>query len=236
MKKILGVLSVFSFLFAFSPMPYNKIQQIAKEANVKLFGKYKKTIQTSYNIKNKTNINKVSGKPVTIEKRIIKQNKTLNISTGKKNTNITIKQKRNPVNLNGLLIVSKKKKNNLKILKLPYISFNDAVKQVIGAPNDFQNSLCRAILLEKEVVEPCTDVKKFIQERNKLLDEFASNLLKFKNDVIKNKAYYRGYFNCGLLYKYYSYEHYADCDKLMNMLSQKEKQQLYKYVNFVLNN
>ena len=218
-------------------MPYDKIQQIAKETNVKLFGKYKNGTRT-YGIKEKTDVNKVNGRPVTIKNntgKVIKRNKNSNISINK-NTNITIEQKKYSPNTNGILIVSKRKKNNLKILKLPYLSFNDVVKQVIGAPNDFQNSLCRATLLGKDVLEPCTDVKNFIKERNRLLDEFASNLLKFKNDVTKNEAYYRGYFNCGLLYRYYSYEHYADCDKLMNMLSQKEKQQLYNYANFVLNN
>ena len=232
MKKIITFFFIFVFLSAFSPMSYNKIKEIAKETNIKLFGKYQKQ---SINIKNAV--------PHIVANTNISIKKPQNKTNVKKNSKTTIKivkssaiQSPTIQNADKIFIITKKRRNKLKIFKLPYLNFNKVVSKIIGTPNDMENSLCQATLLNKEVIEPCNDVKKFINERNRLLDEFARNLLKFKTDILKNNAYYENYFNCGLLYKYYSYKHYADCDKLMNTLSNKEKQQLYDYVNFVLKN
>ena len=126
------------------------------------------------------------------------------------------------------------KKETISLIHLPYLTFNEIVKQIIGSPDDMENSLCKIKIGNKEKIDSCKHVKKWVDERNRLLDEFIRNLYKLKMDINKRNIYYRGKFSCGILYKYYTYKHYNDCYKLFNYINSQERETIYDYVKSFL--
>jgi len=212
-KRYLSVLLFFmTALFAFEPVAYETIVDMAKKVNKKLDSK---TIE-EFRLKNERKNKNV--KPVHIEKD--RTEKTLEIK---------------PKNKKPVLIIKRnEKRESVKLIRLPYLRFEDVVKKIIGSPNDMGNSLCKIKIGEKEKIDSCWHIKEWIDERNRLLDEFVKDLYKLKTDIKKHNIYYRGKFSCGILYKYYTYEHYNDCYKMFNYMTPEEKETIYSYVKSFL--
>jgi len=218
-KKIFLFILSFSVVFGFNSFPLEEIKHIAQKVNTELFKTYKKPDTKKSKTVRYTN---TIIKPVKRADATIKHAHTITVSAPLK------------INHTFSITISKKSGPSLKVFKLPYLSLKDILIDVIGSRNDMGNALCKIRYHSKLMLIPCKDIEKRIKRRNALLNEFLSNLLKFKKDMEKNQIFYDGKFNCGFLYKYYTYNHYSDCDELIQMLSGKEKKELYSYVNFVL--
>jgi len=173
-KRYLSVLLFFmTALFAFEPVAYETIVDMAKKVNKKLDSKTIEEFRLKNERKNK------NAKPVHIEKD--RTEKTLEIK---------------PKNKKPVLIIKRnEKRESVKLIRLPYLRFEDVVKKIIGSPNDMGNSLCKIKIGEKEKIDSCWHIKEWIDERNRLLDEFVKNLYKLKTDIKKHNIYYRGKFS-----------------------------------------
>jgi hypothetical protein len=218
MKKLKNLFSIFFLIFFCNNIFALNLKQISDKEVYKIAEKINKKLYGKYNIPDLPKKNNLT-------------------KTEKNSTNIINTQKKQK-NYNLIIVnnFNNRETDKINIIEAPYLSFQKVVKKVIGAENDTDSNLCEATIQGKDIIDSCKNMKKFINQRNFLLDEFISNLYKLKKDIRENNIYYNGFFSCGILYKYYYQDHYDDCFKLMNMLSKEEKDQLYKYIDKFLQN